>query len=129
MKKIKIGIFWSLFVGIQIVISIGLIYTLLTVPKTRTSGIEYNDDLELEATDPLVEKEDIYVNTIEVRVGFSTFTELYESNDVIIVNITDTNDTELWEKEIPLTTVKNFIYVDLDVKKELKTDEIYALNI
>ena len=70
-----------------------------------------------------------YVNTIEVRVGFSTFTELYESNDVIIVNITDTNDTELWEKEIPLTTVKNFIYVDLDVKKELKTDEIYALNI
>lgn len=139
MKKIKIGIFWSLFVGIQIVISIGLIYTLLTVPKTRTSGIEYNDDLELEATDPLVEKEDIftqyftpkykYVNTIEVRVGFSTFTELYESNDVIIVNITDTNDTELWEKEIPLTTVNNFIYVDLDVKKELKTDEIYALNI
>ena len=78
MKKIKIGIFWSLFVGIQIVISIGLIYTLLIVPKTRTSGIEYNDDLELEATDPLVEKEDIftqyftpkykYVNTIEVRV-------------------------------------------------------------
>ena len=60
MKKIKIGIFWSLFVGIQIVISIGLIYTLLTVPKTRTSGIEYNDDLELEATDPLVEKEDIF---------------------------------------------------------------------
>lgn len=139
MKKIKVGIFWSLFVGIQIVISIGLIYTLLTVPKTRTSGIENNDDLKLEATDPLVEKEDIftqyftpkykYVNTIEVRVGFSIFTELYESNDVIIVNITDTNDTELWEKEIPLTTVKNFIYVDLDVKKELKTDEIYALNI
>ena len=115
MKKIKIGIFWSLFVGIQIVISIGLIYTLLIVPKTRTSGIEYNDDLELEATDPLVEKEDIFTQY---------FTPKYK-----YVNTIDTNDTELWEKEIPLTTVKNFIYVDLDVKKELKTDEIYALNI
>ena len=128
-----------MFVGIQIAISIGLIYTLLTIPKTRTSGIEYNDDLELETTDPLVEKEDTftqyftpkykYVDTIEVRVGFSTFTELYESSDVIIVNITDVNNTKLWEKEIPLTTVKNFIYVDLNVNKELKTDEIYALNI
>lgn len=139
MKKIKIGIFWFLFIVIQIFISIGLIYTLTTAPKTRTSGIEYNDELRLETAEPLVEKGDTftqyftpkykYVDTIEVRVGFSTFTELYESSDVIIVNITDASDTELWKKEIPLTTVKNFIYVDLDVKKELKTDEIYALNI
>lgn len=38
MKKIKIGIFWSLFVGIQIVISIGLIYNIADSSEDKNIG-------------------------------------------------------------------------------------------